>query len=81
MDILLIEEAYERIKLMVEMEYPDMTTRNKIKVLMEEALPDYEIWCDEGNNPPSVVDSNNIMVRIKTLPSSNGSYNYVDVIF
>jgi hypothetical protein len=81
MNILLIEKVRNEIASLIAMNFPDVLTRIKIKNLMEEALPDYEIKCDEENNPPSVVDSGNVKVRVKTKTQPDSSYNYIDVIF
>ena len=82
MDIPLIEQAYNDIAPRIEHEFPDKETRELIKSLMEKLLPDYEIKCDEENNPVNVIDSGNVFVRvIKRSPIQKTVFNYVDVIF
>ena len=76
MDIPAIEKAYEDIKPLVLYEPCFKETRDKIKHMMEIALPNYKVKCDEENNPPNVVDSGNILVRVSDYKNS-----YVDVIF
>jgi hypothetical protein len=80
-DIPQIKEAYEKIAPLVALDIPDAITRAKIKKLMKEALPDYEIKCDEENNSPEVIDNGNVMVRVSKPTFPSGSFNYIDVIF
>lgn len=81
MNIKLIEEAYNKISPLIGSDYPDSKTRTKVKKLMEAFLPDYEIKCDEENNPSFFVDNGNVLVTVKTKTQIDGSFNYVDVIF
>lgn len=81
LNIKLIEEAYYKISPLISSDYPDSKIKNKVKKLMEAFLPDYDIICDERNNPSDIVDSGNILVTVKTKTQSNGSYSFVDVIF
>lgn len=78
LDIALIEKAYEKIALLVDREMCDRKTRNRIRLMMIDELPLYHIKCDEENNPPDVIDSGHIFVRISI---TNNNYLYVDVIF
>lgn len=57
----------------------DKGTRFVLKTILEDKLPGYIIKCDEENNPPSVVDSQNIMARVSKIV--NGTTFYVDIIF
>ena len=77
MDIKLIENVYEDIKLKVFGKYPDKKTRELIKDLMEKSLPLYKIKCDEENNPSETIEAGNIFVRI----FDEKNYLYIDVIF
>ena len=81
MDIPKITNVYNNIAPVIAGEYPDKKIRNEIKLLMEEALPEYVIKCDEENNPPEVMDSGNVFVMVSTKPKPDGSYNYINVIF
>jgi len=81
MDIPMIENAYNNIAPLIAGEYPDRKVRTKIKKLMEAFLPEYDIKCDEENNPPDVMDSGNVMVKVSTKIKSDGSHNYINVIF
>ena len=56
-------------------------TRETIKGLMKKELPEYEIKCDEENNPPEVIASGHIIVRVSTKPKLDGSFNYINVIY
>lgn len=77
MDIEAIEYTFNKVFPVIAGDYPDAKTRTKLKKLMEAMLPDYEIKCDEENNPPEVVDSQHIFVRVFDLKK----LKYVDVIF
>lgn len=81
MDINSIEYAYEKISPIIADEYPNAKTRIKLKTLMEAFLPEYDIKCDEENNPPNLIDSGNIVVKVSTKKTLNGTYKYIDVIF
>ena len=81
MDIEAVENAFNKIRPLIEGEYPDSKTRVKLKKLMEAFLPEYDIKCDEENNPPEVMDSGNIVVKISTKKLPNQTYSYIDVIF
>ncbi len=81
MDIAKITNVYNNIAPIIVGKLTDKITRNEIKLLMEEALPEYIIKCDEENNPPKVIDSGNIIIRISTKIKPDKSYNYIDVIF
>lgn len=75
MNIKEIENAYDKISPLISGEHPNSKTRNKLKKLLEAFLPDFDIKCDEENNPYYVVDSGNFMVRV----SKNDKY--INIIF
>ena len=77
MDIEAVEYAFNKISPIIAIDYPDAKTRAKVKKLMEAFLPDYEIKCDEENNPPEVMDSQHIFVTVFDLKK----FKSVDVIF
>lgn len=81
LDVPAIEDAYNLIAPTIAGKFPDKETRENILGLMKANLPDYDIKCDEENNPPNVVDSGHVMVRVSTKPKQDGLFNYVDVIF
>jgi len=51
--------------------------RDRIKKLMEERLPDYQIKCDEENNPIEVVDSGHVRARV----TDTKTQAHIDVIY
>ena len=81
MDVEAIESAYNEIASKIAGNYPDKKTREFIKKEMEDRLPEYEIICDETNNSSTVIDSGNVVVRVRTRVRFDGSYGYIDVIF
>ena len=81
MDIEAIEYAFNKVSPLIATDYPDAKTRIKLKKLMEAFLPDYDIKCDEENNPPEVQDAQHIMVRVNKYLPYNSGVKYVDVIF
>ena len=81
MDVEKIGRAYQEIKPKIDGEQADAKTRRKIKSLLQKALPEYKIKCNRENNPPKVVDSGNIVVRVSTKTYPDGSFNYIDIIF
>ena len=64
MDLKLIEKTRNKIAPLIADDYPDAKTRIKVKKLMEAFLPNYEIKCDEENNPPNIIESGNIVVNV-----------------
>ncbi len=81
MDIPLIEDAYNKVSELVNLEQCDIKTMNKIKVMMEKYLPMYEIKCDNENNSPDILDSGHIRVKVIMYTFPRESYHWVDVIF
>jgi hypothetical protein len=81
MDIEVIEFAYKEISPLIQYDIIDSKTRTKLKKLMEAFLPDYDIKCDEENNPPEVVDSQHIIMRVSKPAFPDGTTKYIDVIF
>lgn len=79
LNIKLIDKAYEEIAPKVQHRMCNKETRKIIREMMKEKLPEYNITCDESNNPPDVIDSGNILAHVSTY--INGEYKYVDVIF
>jgi len=77
LDIDLIQDAYDEILEEVLFESITSELRNKIKRLMGEKLPFYEIKCDNENNPFDIIDAGNVWVRV-SYPKTQ---TYVDVIF
>lgn len=80
-DILKIKKVYLKIAPLVKTDIPDAITREKIKKLLKEALPDYEIKYDEENNSPEIVDDGKVIARVWKPTLISGSYKYVDLIF
>ncbi len=81
MDVEALENAFNEIAPKIADKFPDKETREFIKNQLENRFPEYEITCDETNNPSSVVDSGNIVARVKTRVRFNGAYGYIDIIF
>ena len=81
MDIEAIEYAFNKVSPLIASDYSDAKTCAKLKKLMEAMLPEYDIKCDEENNPPEVVEAQYIMVRVNKYMPHNGLVKYVDVIF
>lgn len=81
MDIDKIEKAYNFVKSLHEYELCNKKTMDSIRGMMQKELPEYLIKCDEENNPPKVVDSGHIRVKVVEHTHPPGTYNYVDIIF
>lgn len=77
LDTDLIQKAYDEILDHVVMDMISSELRNKIKKMMGEKLPFYEIKCDQENNPFEIVDAGNVWVRV-TNPKTK---SYIDVVF
>jgi hypothetical protein len=77
-----IHETYKELKQELNGSFNDALTREYVKVLLAEKLNDLkitEIKCDEENNPPDVIDNNNINARVWF---SDGIYlKYIDFNF
>jgi len=81
LDFQLIKNARDKILPLIITDYPDLIAMKKIKKLMEEALPDYEIKCDEENNPSTLLESGHVCVMVKTKTRPDDSYSCIDVTF
>jgi hypothetical protein len=82
MDIPLIQESWNKTIELMSFELANArSTRDKIKKYMEDFLPQYEIKCNEENNPSDIMESGRIMVRIQTRPRPDHSYSYIDAIY
>jgi len=81
MDVEAIEYAFNKVSPLIATDYPDAKTRTKVKKLMEAFLPDYDIKCDEENNPSEVVDSGHIFLRVNKYMPHSDMVKYVDIIF
>lgn len=46
------------------------------KLCCDGKIKDYTVTCDETNNPPSVIESNNICVRVDWVDIFNKPYWY-----
>jgi predicted HicB family RNase H-like nuclease len=79
LNVKLIDKAYEEIAPKVQYRMCNKETRKIIREMMKEKLPEYDITCDESNNPPDVIDSGNVLVRVSKY--IHDEYKYVDVIF
>ena len=78
-DMDLLERTWNEVSPMLIGEMCDKETRAILKAELEKRLPDYTIKCNEENNPPCVIDNQNIMVRVSKIV--NGTRFYVDLIF
>lgn len=76
-DINYVQDVYDEVVDVVMFDLISPELRDKIKGMMKEKLPYYEIKCDEENNPPEVVDNSNVWVRV-TDPATK---NYIDLVF
>jgi len=72
-----VEYAAKKILPLVQLEYPTPEIRVKVLELMKQFLPDYEIKCDEENNPFDVIDSGQIKMRI----FNSNNIDYFDLTF
>ena len=77
MNIKRINQSYEDIRDTVLFEPISKETRDRIRRGMEDLLPEYRIKCDEENNPPDVIDSGKIIVRV----SDPKTLEYINLIF
>lgn len=82
LDMHLIEEAYNYTKKLIMREMCDSATRKIIVDLMKSKLPeDYDVKCDEENNPPEVIESQHIVATVSIKNSPVSKINYAELIF
>ena len=77
-----ILEVYEEINPTLAGKYPDQKTRDEVKNLLLEKL-DFldDVWCNQENNPPNIVDEECIVARLKYDSKPNGEHKYTNLVF
>jgi hypothetical protein len=59
-----------------------LENRSSLKTELLSKLGDqFEIKCDDENNPPNIVDLNCLMVKIMWDKESDGDYKYANLVF
>lgn len=76
-DIDYVQEVYDEVSLTIAFDLINKDLNDKVKSMMKEKLPYYDIKCDEENNTPETVDSGHLWVRV-TDPETK---NYIDLVF
>jgi len=82
LDISFLDHLRRLLNEMYKYEYPDQETRDKIKVTTEHIIKeigDFNVRCNEENNPPTVVDNGSVIVTI-TKKENTGEYKIFDLI-
>lgn len=81
-DIELVQKVYDDVALNVALNMADKVTREKIKEQLKNKLPsDFDVKCDDENNPPDVQDRGEIWVRVSKTDKPTNWYQYIDLVF
>jgi hypothetical protein len=76
-DMNYVQEVYDEVSLTIAFDMIDKELNDRVKSMMKEKLPYYDIKCDEENNTIETVASGHLWVRV-TDPETK---NYIDLVF